>query len=54
MAAGTQPSALRKFGDRVTAKNVCDCAKDGDAMAMETLDTACRYLGLAMAYVTIL
>ena len=52
MAAGTQPSALRKFGDRVTAKNVCDCAKDGDAMAMETLDTACRYLGLAMAYVT--
>ena len=52
MAASTQPSALRKFGDKVTAKNVCDCAKDGDSMAIETLDTACRYLGLAMAYVT--
>ena len=49
MAASTQPSALRKFGDKVTAKNVCDCANDGDSMAMETLDTACRYLGLAMA-----
>ena len=44
MAASTQPSALRKFGDKVTAKNVCDCANDGDSMAMETLDTACRWL----------
>lgn len=42
-------SALREFGDQVTAKDVLDAAKDGDALAMEVTETVGRYLGLLMA-----
>lgn len=43
-----RPSALRTY-ERVTAKNVLDEAKKGDGLALETVETSCRYLGWAMA-----
>lgn len=45
------PSALREFAD-VSAKNVFDCAKAGDAMAQEVVDTFGRVLGRALANVS--
>lgn len=52
MAKSEKASKMRAFGDGVTARDVCDCAKEGDGLAMETLQTSCRYLGLALAYAT--
>ncbi|MEY8337617.1 ROK family glucokinase [Lachnospiraceae bacterium 62-35] len=47
-----EPSVLRQFGDEVTAKDVLDGAKAGDKLADEVVDTACRYLGIALAQVS--
>lgn len=49
MAAGDKPSALRRFGDSVTAKNVLDAAKEGDELANEVMEVAGHYLGLTLA-----
>ena len=49
MAADDRPSVLRQFGDEVTAKDVLDGAKAGDALALEVAETACHYLGVALA-----
>ncbi|MEG1293465.1 MAG: ROK family glucokinase [Clostridium sp.] len=46
------PSMMRKFGDQITAKDVLDCAKAGDAMAIEVMETVCYYLGWALAVVS--
>lgn len=45
-------SAMRRFGDSVTAKDVLDCAKEGDAMALEVMETVGYYLGWALAVVS--
>ncbi len=52
MAAGDAPSAMRKYGDTISAKNVLDEAKAGDAMALEVVETVGRYLGLMMAQIS--
>lgn len=52
MAASDAPSALRAFGDQVTAKDVLDAAKDGDAMAMEVVELVGHYLGRTLALLT--
>ena len=44
-------SVMREFGDRLTAKDVCDCAKAGDDLANRVLETVCRYLGLAISHI---
>lgn len=49
MAASEALSALRQFGDNVTAKNVLDAAKAGDALALEVMENVGHYLGLALA-----
>lgn len=49
MAASDAPSSLRKFGDDVTAKDVLDEAKAGDAMALEVVEIVGHYLGLALS-----
>lgn len=54
MAKTDAPSSMRAFGDAITAKDVCDCAKAGDALALETIETCCRYLGLALSYATLM
>ncbi|MCI8512183.1 MAG: ROK family glucokinase [Lachnospiraceae bacterium] len=51
LASGTQPSALRNIPEP-TAKDVLDLAKKGDALALESVETSCRYLGWALASVT--
>ncbi len=51
MAASDAPSAMRKYGDMINAKNVLDEAKAGDAMALEVVETVGRYLGLMMAQI---
>lgn len=45
-----KPSALRQI-DVITSKDVFDCAKDGDSLAMEVVEKACYYLGIALANV---
>lgn len=53
MAANPETaSAMRRFGDAVTAKDVLDCAKEGDAMALEVMETVGYYLGWALAVVS--
>lgn len=49
MVADDRPSALRQFGDDVTAKDVLDAAKENDALANEVVEVVSRYLGLALA-----
>lgn len=46
------PSDLRADEGKLTAKHVLDAAKKGDALALETVETACRYLGWVMAGIT--
>lgn len=53
MAAKDQPSAMREFGEEITAKDVLDCAKAGDAMALEVMETVARFLGLALSQITL-
>jgi len=43
-------SLMRKFGDDLTAKDVLDCAKLGDIIAVKVMDTVARYLGVALSY----
>lgn len=52
MAASDAPSAMRKYGDGISAKNVLDEAKAGDEMALRVMDVVGHYLGLALAQVS--
>ena len=52
MKQSGEDSAMRKFGDRISAKNVLDCAKAGDKLAMEVRETVSYYLGWALAIVS--
>lgn len=52
MAASKKESTLRAFGDAVTAKNVLDCAKAGDELALEVTETVCYYLGWGLATIS--
>lgn len=49
MAASDKPSALREFGEHVTAKNVLDAAKAGDELAVDVMEVVGHYLGLALS-----
>ncbi|MCI8564939.1 MAG: ROK family glucokinase [Lachnospiraceae bacterium] len=51
LAACEMPSSLRAVSG-LTARDVLDAAKAGDALAAEIVDKCMRYLGLAMAYVS--
>ena len=46
----SEPSKLRGRDD-LSAKTVFDCAKEGDKLALETVEKACRYLGIAMSHI---
>ncbi|MBE6972942.1 MAG: ROK family glucokinase [Ruminococcaceae bacterium] len=45
------PSRLRAL-DRITAKDICDLARDGESMSAAILDRCADYLALAMSYVS--
>jgi len=47
----SRASSLRSV-ENVTAKDVLDAAKAGDELALESIHTSCRYLGTAMAAIT--
>lgn len=49
MAACGTPSLMRNAGDQVTAKDVLDAAKEGDALALEVMEIVGHYLGVALA-----
>ena len=51
LAASEEASMMREFGDAITAKDVCDCAKKGDKLAIKTMETCCRYLGWDLALI---
>ncbi len=53
MAATDAPSSMRQYGDKITAKDVMDEAKAGDAMALEVAETVGRYLGLVLAQIAL-
>ena len=42
-------SGLRAFGDNLTAKDVCDLGREGDALADEIMETVGKYLGETVA-----
>ncbi len=46
----TAPSTLRDYHE-LSAKAVFDCAKAGDQLALEAVEKACYYLGIAMAHI---
>ena len=48
MASGQEESILRSM-ENVTAKDVFDAYKDGDALAAKVVDQFARYLGNALA-----
>lgn len=53
LTSSDEPSSLRSVPmDRLTAKDVLDAAKAGDALAEATVDKSMRYLGWAMAHVS--
>lgn len=45
-------SKMRDFGDALTAKDVCDLAKAGDALAEKSIGISMHYLGLVLADVS--
>lgn len=49
MAACDTPSIMREAGAQVTAKDVLDAAKEGDALALEVMEVVGHYLGVALA-----
>ncbi len=51
LAASDQPSALRDI-DHVSARNIFDAAKAGDALALDIVEEVCRVLGNALAAIT--
>lgn len=52
MERSEDASKMREFGSRITAKNVLDCAKAGDEMALAVMDTVSYYLGWALSTVS--
>ncbi len=52
LEASDEPSSLREFGDAVTAKDLFDAAKAGDALAIQVVESNCEILGKALAYIS--
>lgn len=51
LSQSSQESALRGYKGPITAKDVLNCAKAGDPLALEVMDTVFYYLGWALAIV---
>ena len=47
-------SKLRVYGKALSAKDVFDCAKEGDIIARETVECSMRYLGIVLAQVSMI
>lgn len=53
LAATIRPSCMREFGESLTAKDVCDCAKAGDAVALESVRYSMRKLALILSHIAL-
>lgn len=51
MKSSDLESAMRQYGSSITAREVVNCAKAGDQLALEVTDTVFYYLGWALAIV---
>ncbi len=51
LASSDEPSAMREYGDELSCRIVCDCAKAGDKLALRSLETSMEYLGRGLALV---
>jgi glucokinase len=51
IAKSEEPSTMRTYPE-LSAKAVFDCAKADDRLAIETVEKACYYLGVAMAHIS--
>lgn len=49
LANTTENSSLKAFGEDVTAKDVFDCAKEGDKLACQVVEDVCGMLGATLA-----
>ncbi len=50
LSKSVEASSLRSYNE-ISAKTVFDCAKAGDRLALEIVDRACYYLGVALAHI---
>ncbi len=50
LSKSTEPSKLREY-EQLSAKNIFDCAKENDKLALELVDQLGRYLGIALSHV---
>lgn len=53
LAATDASSALRRFGETLSAKQVCDCAKEGDAIALSSLRASMQKLALILSHIAL-
>ncbi|MDF2511024.1 MAG: hypothetical protein K0S04_890 [Herbinix sp.] len=51
LTESTDSSTMRTYPE-LSAKTVFDCAKAGDKLALETVEKACYYLGVALAHIS--
>ena len=51
LEATNKESKLRMISP-LTAKDIFDCAKDGDELAVEAVNQLCKYLGIALSHVS--
>lgn len=49
LSKSSEPSKLREY-DHLSAKNIFDCAKENDKLALELVDQLGRYLGIALSH----
>jgi glucokinase len=50
LESSDEASKMRNYKE-LSAKAVFDCAKEGDNLALETVEKACYYLGVSMAHI---
>ncbi len=53
LASTDEPSAMREYGDTLSAKDVFDEAKNGDKLAVQVAEGVGYYMGLGLALVTL-
>ena len=51
--ADNDDTKMKEFGENITAKDVFDLAKEGDAGANEVVETMGTYLGTAMSHIAV-
>ena len=54
LAESEAASAMRALGEKLSAKDVCDLGRAGDALADEVMETVARYLGLAISHLCLI